>query len=133
MIEIVNVSKWFGKFKVLDKVNETIKRNQVVVICGPSGSGKSTLLKTLSGTEMSERCLHCSQPADLLWPTCCGHKPFCFDCARDLGIAVTRGNPRARANPEIYESNVEEDPRHLQPLRSQNVRRVRGGNVFRSF
>jgi ABC-type polar amino acid transport system ATPase subunit len=51
MIEIVNVSKWFGKFKVLDKVNETIRRNQVVVICGPSGSGKSTLLKTLNGLE----------------------------------------------------------------------------------
>jgi ABC-type polar amino acid transport system ATPase subunit len=51
MIDIVNVSKWFGKFKVLDKVNETIRRNQVVVICGPSGSGKSTLLKTLNGLE----------------------------------------------------------------------------------
>ncbi len=51
MIEIVNVSKWFGKFKVLDKVNETIRRNQVVVICGPSGSGKSTLLKILNGLE----------------------------------------------------------------------------------
>jgi ABC-type polar amino acid transport system ATPase subunit len=51
MIEIVNVSKWFGKFQVLDNVNETIQRNQVVVICGPSGSGKSTLLKTLNGLE----------------------------------------------------------------------------------
>jgi len=51
MIEIVNVSKWFGKFQVLDKVNETIRRSQVVVICGPSGSGKSTLLKTLNGLE----------------------------------------------------------------------------------
>jgi len=51
MIEIVNVSKWFGKFQVLDKVNETIRRSQVVVICGPSESGKSTLLKTLNGLE----------------------------------------------------------------------------------
>ncbi len=51
MIEIMNVSKWFGKFQVLDNVNETIQRNQVVVICGPSGSGKSTLLKTLNGLE----------------------------------------------------------------------------------
>jgi len=51
MIEIVNLSKWFGKFKVLDNVNETIQRNQVVVVCGPSGSGKSTLLKCLNGLE----------------------------------------------------------------------------------
>lgn len=51
MIEIINVSKWYGKFKVLDNINEVIRRNQVVVICGPSGSGKSTLCKCLNGLE----------------------------------------------------------------------------------
>lgn len=51
MIEIINVSKWFGELKVLDNVNETINKGQVVVICGPSGSGKSTLLKSLNGLE----------------------------------------------------------------------------------
>ncbi len=51
MIEIKGVSKWFGKFKVLDNVNEVIQRKQVVVVCGPSGSGKSTLLKCLNGLE----------------------------------------------------------------------------------
>lgn len=51
MIEIVNLSKWFGKFKVLDKISEVIHRSQVVVVCGPSGSGKSTLLKCLNGLE----------------------------------------------------------------------------------
>jgi len=51
MIEIQNVSKWFGKFMVLDSINEVIHRNQVVVICGPSGSGKSTLLKCINGLE----------------------------------------------------------------------------------
>ena len=51
MIEIKNVSKWFGTFQVLDQINETIERGQVVVICGPSGSGKSTILKCLNGLE----------------------------------------------------------------------------------
>lgn len=51
MIEIINVSKWFGELRVLDNVNETINKGQVVVICGPSGSGKSTLLKSLNGLE----------------------------------------------------------------------------------
>jgi len=51
MIEINNVSKWFGTFQVLDKINETIEKGQVVVICGPSGSGKSTILKCLNGLE----------------------------------------------------------------------------------
>jgi len=51
MIEIKNLSKWYGKFKVLDNINEIIHRNQVIVICGPSGSGKSTLLQCLNGLE----------------------------------------------------------------------------------
>jgi ABC-type polar amino acid transport system ATPase subunit len=51
MIEINNVSKWFGAFQVLDKINENIEKGQVVVICGPSGSGKSTILKCLNGLE----------------------------------------------------------------------------------
>ena len=51
MIEIKNVSKWFGEFQVLTDVNETIERGQTVVICGPSGSGKSTLLRCVNGLE----------------------------------------------------------------------------------
>jgi len=51
MIEIKNVSKWFGDFQVLSEVNEAITRGQKVVICGPSGSGKSTLLRCVNGLE----------------------------------------------------------------------------------
>jgi len=51
MIEIKNVSKWFGDFKVLSDVNETVERGQTMVICGPSGSGKSTLLRCVNGLE----------------------------------------------------------------------------------
>jgi ABC-type polar amino acid transport system ATPase subunit len=51
MIEIKNVSKWFGDFHVLQQINETITRGQTVVICGPSGSGKSTLLRCVNGLE----------------------------------------------------------------------------------
>jgi ABC-type polar amino acid transport system ATPase subunit len=51
MIEIKNVSKWFGDFKVLSEVNETVEGGQTMVICGPSGSGKSTLLRCVNGLE----------------------------------------------------------------------------------
>jgi ABC-type polar amino acid transport system ATPase subunit len=51
MIEIKNVSKWFGDFQVLKEIKETIERGQTVVICGPSGSGKSTLLRCINGLE----------------------------------------------------------------------------------
>jgi len=51
MIEIKNVTKWYGDFQVLCDINEVIGRGQTVVICGPSGSGKSTLLRCVNGLE----------------------------------------------------------------------------------
>ena len=52
MIEIRNVSLWYGKnHKALDEINETILNGQTVVICGPSGSGKSSLLRCINGLE----------------------------------------------------------------------------------
>ena len=51
MIELQNVSKWYGSFQVLTDCSTSIKKGEVVVICGPSGSGKSTLIKTINGLE----------------------------------------------------------------------------------
>lgn len=51
MIELKNVSKWYGKFQVLADCTAEVGKGDVVVICGPSGSGKSTLIKTVNGLE----------------------------------------------------------------------------------
>jgi len=51
MIEIDNLSKWFGDFKALSNINETVRKGQTIVLCGPSGSGKSTLLRCINGLE----------------------------------------------------------------------------------
>ena len=51
MIEIKNVSKWYGDFLVLTDCTATIQKGEVVVVCGPSGSGKSTLIKTVNALE----------------------------------------------------------------------------------
>ena len=51
MIEIKNVSKWYGHFQVLTDCTTQVAKGDVVVICGPSGSGKSTLIKTVNGLE----------------------------------------------------------------------------------
>lgn len=51
MIEIKNVSKWYGSFQVLNNCTTDIKKGEVVVVCGPSGSGKSTLIKTVNALE----------------------------------------------------------------------------------
>jgi len=51
MIDMRNVSKWYGAHQVLADCSATIARGEVVVICGPSGSGKSTLIKSVNGLE----------------------------------------------------------------------------------
>ncbi len=51
MIEINNVSKWYGDFQVLTDCSTNIEKGEVVVVCGPSGSGKSTLIKTVNALE----------------------------------------------------------------------------------
>jgi glutamate/aspartate transport system ATP-binding protein len=51
MIDIKNVSKWYGNFQVLTDNTTRINKGEVVVVCGPSGSGKSTLIKTVNALE----------------------------------------------------------------------------------
>ena len=51
MIQIKNVSKWYGSFQVLTDCTTSIAKGEVVVVCGPSGSGKSTLIKTVNALE----------------------------------------------------------------------------------
>jgi glutamate/aspartate transport system ATP-binding protein len=51
MIEIRDVSKWYGAFQVLTGCSSKVEKGEVVVVCGPSGSGKSTLIKCVNGLE----------------------------------------------------------------------------------
>jgi len=51
MIQMADVSKWYGDFQVLSKCSTKVDKGEVVVICGPSGSGKSTLIKVINGLE----------------------------------------------------------------------------------
>jgi glutamate/aspartate transport system ATP-binding protein len=51
MIEMKNVSKWYGTFCVLNDCSTSVEKGEVVVVCGPSGSGKSTLIKCINGLE----------------------------------------------------------------------------------
>jgi glutamate/aspartate transport system ATP-binding protein len=51
MIEMENVSKWYGPVQVLKNCTMNVSKGEVVVVCGPSGSGKSTLIKTVNALE----------------------------------------------------------------------------------
>ncbi|MBN2964535.1 amino acid ABC transporter ATP-binding protein [Sulfurospirillum sp. T05] len=51
MIEIKNLNKWYGDFHVLKEINLTVKKGEIIVVCGPSGSGKSTLIRCINRLE----------------------------------------------------------------------------------
>lgn len=51
MIKLTNISKSFGRNRVLKSINLTVNKGQVVVILGPSGSGKTTLLRCVNYLE----------------------------------------------------------------------------------
>lgn len=51
IIEIKNLNKWYGDFHVLKDINLTVKRGEIIVVCGPSGSGKSTLIRCINRLE----------------------------------------------------------------------------------
>jgi glutamate/aspartate transport system ATP-binding protein len=51
MIDIKDISKWYGTFQVLTNCTTSIQKGEVVVVCGPSGSGKSTLIKCVNALE----------------------------------------------------------------------------------
>lgn len=50
-LELKNVTKIYGKTKVINDLSITVEQGEFFVILGPSGTGKSTLLKMMVGIE----------------------------------------------------------------------------------
>ena len=46
VLEIKNVSKYYGKNKVVDNVSFSVEKGQILGFLGPNGAGKTTTIKT---------------------------------------------------------------------------------------
>jgi multiple sugar transport system ATP-binding protein len=53
-VEARNISKSFGNFQALRKVNLKVNDGELVALLGPSGSGKTTLLRIIAGLEEAD-------------------------------------------------------------------------------
>ncbi len=51
LVRLSGVDKWFGELHVLQDIDLSIDRGEVVVVIGPSGSGKSTLCRAINRLE----------------------------------------------------------------------------------
>ena len=51
LVELKHVNKHYGKLHVLNDINLTVNKGEVMVVVGPSGSGKSTLCRTINRME----------------------------------------------------------------------------------
>ncbi|MEW2131173.1 amino acid ABC transporter ATP-binding protein [Streptomyces sp. NPDC005435] len=54
LIELRDVNKYYGDLHVLQDIDLTVGKGEVVVVIGPSGSGKSTLCRTINRLETVE-------------------------------------------------------------------------------
>ena len=55
MITIKNLYKSFGKFLVINDINLSMNKGEIIAVMGPNGSGKTTLLKSIVGLVLPEK------------------------------------------------------------------------------
>ncbi|MBP1992214.1 amino acid ABC transporter ATP-binding protein [Paenibacillus eucommiae] len=73
MIKVNRLSKAFGKNEVLQSIDLSVEKGEVVVILGPSGSGKTTLLRCINFLEkpnggeitIGDHTVNCKRPSKL--------------------------------------------------------------------
>ena len=49
IIEVKNLTKWYGRTLALDRATFAVQKGQIVGFLGPNGAGKSTTLRILTG------------------------------------------------------------------------------------
>ncbi len=69
IIEVDNLSKYYGKHRGIEKVSFTVEEGEIFGFIGPNGAGKSTTIRLLLA---------------LIYPTSGGAKIFGKDCIKDF-------------------------------------------------
>ena len=83
LIELRHVDKHYGDLHVLNDINLSVDRGEVVVVIGPSGSGKSTMCRTINRLETIDS--PCRKKARIL-PACVPSWAWCSNSSTCLHI-----------------------------------------------
>ena len=58
IIEVKGVAKAFGSQTVLNDVNFTVKKGEIIGLLGPNGAGKTTFIRILNGVLRPDQRFH---------------------------------------------------------------------------
>lgn len=96
LLEVANVSKYFGGVRALNDVSFDIEKGKIVSIIGPNGAGKTTLFNIISGFYKPDTGRIIFEGKDIT-------KIKVYECAR-MGIARTFQNIRLFYNMTVLEN-----------------------------
>lgn len=92
MLEIKGLSKSYGKNKVLDKIDLTVNKGDIIGIIGPSGTGKSTLLRSINVLEKPEEGSIKIDDVELTFPINRNNKKIVNELRKKTGMVFQRFN-----------------------------------------
>ena len=92
MLEIKGLSKSYGKNKVLDKIDLTVNKGDIIGIIGPSGTGKSTLLRSINVLEKPEEGSIKIDDVEITFPINRNNKKIVNELRKKTGMVFQRFN-----------------------------------------
>jgi ATP-binding cassette subfamily F protein 3 len=97
MLQVRNVTKWFGDLKVLDRINFNLNRGDRAGLIGPNGCGKTTLLRILAGQMRPDQGSVQTAPASIR----IGYLPQALEFAPGATVGDVLLAPLNRANETV--------------------------------
>ena len=104
MLDVSDLSAWFGRNQVLHTIDFAVEPNEVTAIIGPSGCGKSTLIRCMN--RMHEEVRGASVRGKVLFDGTDIYAPDVapVDVRRRIGMVFQRANPFPTMS--IFENTV---------------------------
>jgi len=133
MIEIKNITKHFGKLRVLDNLNVQLSAGECVALIGPNGCGKTTLIKSVLGMVLPEKgeILFEGKPIrnkedyrkDIGYMPQIGRYPENMSIGQVLDMIQSIRNPKESLDMELYEQF------EIEKMLHKKMRTLSGGTT----